>query len=76
MLDGDTAPCLEFEYHTFQNLLHNDIFTTRNPFGFVSTNDQKIYTGSPNHPQFKNFPEINGGVIGITLDINYTDNEM
>ena len=63
-LDGDTAPCSQFPYAPFYDLITYDMFTTANPFGYQSTNNQKTYLGSPNHNSYSDFPEPNGGIIG------------
>jgi hypothetical protein len=36
-----------------------------NPFGFQSTNGNQTYPGAPNLPEYSEFPEPNGGVIGF-----------
>jgi hypothetical protein len=62
-LDGDTAPCLNFQIQTFDLLQRYDLLSTSNPFSFLSTNGQATYFNSPQHPKFETFAEINGGVI-------------
>lgn len=64
-LDGDTAPCKGFQMHTFQALHDVDLVTSKNPFGFVSTENHKVYPGAPPVKAYASFEEINGGVIGL-----------
>jgi hypothetical protein len=47
----------------FNSLRQYDILSTPNPFGYQSTGGARTYPGSPPHPKFKDFPEINGGVF-------------
>ena len=69
-LDGDTAPCKGFQYESFDRLKYFDLVTSANPFGYQSTNGEKLYEGAPPHPDFANFPEINGGIIGFKWSAN------
>lgn len=62
-LDGDTAPCLQFQQRVFETLRLFDILATKNPFPHESTGGAKTYKNSPNHKAFSHFSEINGGVF-------------
>lgn len=64
-LDGDTAPCVGFQYHIFDQLRYYDILTTPNPLGYESTRGSKTYNNSPMHSKFADFEEINGGILAF-----------